>query len=272
MRRERTSILPAVLFSALAHVVLLGLAWYYWPKTDPGGGTFGITPVTLVAQGPIGNTTAPVPDTPEEAATPDPVPDEDPAVVAPPTPAPVPTPALPKTQSKPSTQAPAGAGSRPPADDSFFDRLAKSLPGGGGAQTSGGAQGKPAVKQGTPAGAAGGCLSASNPCPWKEGLGEKVERYWNPNCAVEGGSSVKLIAKVTFRADGFLKGDPEISDARTGQVFPIDNTSGTGSSVSGAAAIRAYSALRRILPYTGVPPELVGRRIVLNLNADKACN
>lgn len=271
MRRERTSILPAVLFSALAHAVLLGLAWYYWPKTDPGGGTFGITPVTLVAQGPTGNTAVPVPETPEPLATPEPAPDEDPAVVAPPTPAPVPTPAPPKTQGKPSTSAPTGAGSRPPADDSFLDNLAKSLPGGGGSRRSGGAQGKPVVKTGTPTAATGGCLSPGTPCPWKEGLGEKVERYWNPNCAVEGGSSVKLIAKVTFRADGFLVGDAEISDARTGRIFQVANTSETGASVSGAAAIRAYSALRRILPYAGVPPELVGRRIILNLNADKAC-
>ncbi len=270
MRRERTSILPAVLFSVLVHLAA-GLAIYLWPKPDPGGGTFGITPVTLVAQGPVGNTAAPVPETPDEMATPDPVPEDDPAVVAPPTPAPVPTPAPTKSQTKPSPPAPAGTGSRAPADDNFLTNLAQSLRGGGGAKTSGGQQGRATPKQGTAVAATGGCLSSNTPCPWKDGLGEKVERYWNPNCAVEGGDSVRLVAKVTFNADGFLVGEPEISDARSGRVFQVTNAGETGTSVSAAAAIRAYSAIRRILPYSGVPRELVGRRITLNLNADKAC-
>jgi outer membrane biosynthesis protein TonB len=271
MQRERTSILPAVLFSALVHVVLLYLAWQHWPKANEGGGTFGITPVTLVAQGPVGNTTAPVPETPEDFATPDPVPEEDPAVVTPPTPAPVPTPAPTRSQTKPAPPATSGVGNRAPADDSFLTNLAESLRGGGGARQSGGAQGPARAKTGTPVAATGGCLSANNPCPWKEGLGEKIERYWNPNCAVEGGASVRLVAKVTFNADGLLIGEPEISDARSGRVFQVKNTSESGASVSAAAAIRAYSAIRRILPYTGVPKELVGRRITMNLNADKAC-
>ena len=271
MRRERSSILPAVVFSAAVHAVLLFLAWQYWPKTDQGGGTFGITPVTLVAQGPVGNTTAPVPETPEDMATPEPVPDEEPAVVAPPTPAPVPTPA-PTKPSKPTPQVPTGNGSRAaPSDNSFLDQLSQSIRGGGGAKQSGGQRGPATPKQGTAVAATGGCLSANNPCPWKEGLGEKIERYWNPNCAVEGGDSVKLIAKVTFNADGFLVGEPEISDARSGRVFQVRNGEDANAGVSAAAAIRAYSAIRRILPYTGVPRELVGRRIVLNLNADKAC-
>lgn len=279
MRRERTSILPAVLFSALAHIVLLGLAWYYWPKTDPGGGTFGVTPVTLVAQGPLGNTTAPVPDTPEEAATPEPVPDEPPAVVTPPTPAPVPTPAPPKAQTKPSTPAKPGAGARASADDSFLDNLSKSLQGGGGARTSGGPQGKPVAKPGPTTAATGGCLSPNNPCPWKEGLGEKVERYWNPNCAVEGGSRVQLLAKLTFNASGYIAGALEISDARTGRVILVADKRDLAqrvrqvdqTNVVNAAAVRAYSAITRVEPYGGIPPELVGRRIVLRLNSDKAC-
>lgn len=271
MRRERTSILPAVLFSVLVHLTV-GLAIFFWPKTaDQGGGTFGITPVTLVAQGPVGNTTADVPETPEDFATPEPVPDAPPAVVTPPTPAPVPTPAPARSQPKPTSPATAGVGNRAPADNSFLDQLSQSIRGGGGARTSGGAQGKPVARQGTPVAATGGCLSANNPCPWKEGLGEKIERYWNPNCAVEGGDSVRLVAKVTFNADGLLVGEPEISDARTGRVFKVSNAGEAGAGVSAAAAIRAYSAIRRILPYAGVPRELVGRRIQLNLNADKAC-
>jgi hypothetical protein len=268
MRRERTSYLPAVLFSALVHAGLLFLAWQYWPKTDPGGGTFGITPVTLVAQGPVGNTTAPVPDIPEDFATPEPVPDEEPAVVTPPVPAPVPTPAPAKSQTKPTAPAAPGMGNRAPANDSFLDNLAQSLRGGGGAAKSGGPQGQPRAKPGTPTAATGGCLSADNPCPWKEGIGEKVQRNWNPNCAVEGGSSVQLVAKFTLNAGGYLVGDPEISDQR-GRVFDV--TREAGASVAAAAAIRAYSAIKRSQPYDGVPRELVGHRIALRLNADKAC-
>ncbi|MDQ0465111.1 hypothetical protein QO010_002895 [Caulobacter ginsengisoli] len=271
MRRERTSILPAVLFSALAHILLLGLAWYYWPRTDPGGGTFGITPVTLVAQGPVGNTPAPVPDIPEDISTPEPDPNEDPAVVTPPTPAPIPTPAPAKSQSKPTAPATPGVGNRAPADNSFLDKLSQSLKGGGGATKSGGAQGPPRVKPGTPTAATGGCLSPTTPCPWKEGLGEAIQRKWNPNCAVEGGDSVRLVVKFTLTAEGLTRGEPEISDERTGKVFNVTDPGAAGSGVVAAAAVRAYSALKSILPYRGVPPELVGRRIAVKLNADKAC-
>lgn len=279
MRRERTSIAPAVLFSALVHAALLFAAWFYWPKTDPGGGTFGITPVTLVAQGPMGNTPAPVPDTPEEIATPEPVPDEAPAVVAPPTPAPVPTPAPAKSQTKPVAKPTApGVGSSRASDDDFLTSLSTSI-GGGGSKRSGGPQGRPVVKQGPTTAMTGGCLSASNPCPWKEGLGEKVERYWNPNCAVEGGSRVQLLAKLTFNAGGYIDGALEISDARTGRVILVADKRDTSqrvrqvdqTNVVNAAAVRAYSAITRVEPYSGVPPELVGRRIVLRLNSDKAC-
>jgi hypothetical protein len=90
-------------------------------------------------------------------------------------------------------------------------------------------------------------------------LAAELQRRWNPNCEVEGGSSVDI--KVGFRLiqGGRIAGDVESSGAAA--TDPVVK----------AASDRAVRAVRQAAPFESLPQELFGQKIVVNFNAKQAC-
>jgi outer membrane biosynthesis protein TonB len=89
------------------------------------------------------------------------------------------------------------------------------------------------------------------------GLQQLLERLWNPNCDVAGGSSVKLKVRFLVGLSGDLVGRP--------------NDGGLESSsdpVVAAAARRALDAIRQAAPYSA---PYYGQSITVNFDAKEAC-
>jgi outer membrane biosynthesis protein TonB len=252
-----------------------------------------VVPVTLVTaqdEGSLRNAVeAP---TPAPAATPEPVPDA-PAQTAAPEPAPVPTPKpppprpvppaptppkpapTPKPTPTPAKVAPAKPQPPPPkpqppkpqaaakADKSLdLDALAASLAPSNahaaGARQSSAAKGpaKPAtaVKAQTAAGvgdvASTGALNS---------MAAELQRIWNPNCDVAGGSDANI--RVSFRLA-----------SNGGVLGPVESSAdGAGDPVIRAASERAKSAVNQAQPFRNLPPQLYGPKITVNFNAKQAC-
>jgi outer membrane biosynthesis protein TonB len=89
------------------------------------------------------------------------------------------------------------------------------------------------------------------------GLQQLLERLWNPNCDVAGGSAVKLKVRFLVDLNGGLLGRP--------------NDGGLESSsdpVVAAAARRALDAIREAAPYS---TPYYGQAITVNFDAKEAC-
>jgi hypothetical protein len=89
------------------------------------------------------------------------------------------------------------------------------------------------------------------------GLQQLLERLWNPNCDVVGGSAVKLKVHFLVGLDGNVLGRPTAG----GQ----ENSSDT---VVAAAARRALDAIHRAAPYS---EPYYGQSITVNFDAKEAC-
>jgi outer membrane biosynthesis protein TonB len=89
------------------------------------------------------------------------------------------------------------------------------------------------------------------------GLQQLLERLWNPNCDVAGGSAVKLRVKFLIDLSGNVLGAPNAGGLER-----------SGDPVVAAAALRALSAVRQAAPYS---PPYYGQTIVVNFDAKEAC-
>ena len=92
------------------------------------------------------------------------------------------------------------------------------------------------------------------------GLTDELQRRWNPNCEVEGGSNVNVRVVFVIGPGGRVVGQPE--------------SPGTSSpdSVVKAASDRAVRALLQASPFAYLPSDLYGQKIALNFNAKQACS
>lgn len=254
--RERTSMAPALVASAVLHGGLLAAALLFGlinkKPFELGGGV----PVTLVSEGPAQFQDAPKADeeqlaqseTPEDVAVePEPPP---PAPAAPPTAPPKPSP---DPAKKPQPTKPAR-----PTSSLDFDRLLSDV------QSTGRKPAKPAGKPG-PAQAASTQMpgTSKGPSTAAKGylltLGDDLGRRWNPNCLVEGGSNVQIKVKFVVLNGGRLLAPPTSS---------VDTS---GDSMVQAARDRAKRAVRAAEPFPNFPPELYGQEITVNFNAREIC-
>lgn len=234
-------------------------------------------PVNLVANGPTtdlapaeqapeeapAQTEEPIPDapTPPAAPTPAPTPKPQPAPAkptppkpVPPKPAPTPTPApkaAPKPTPAPAKPAPAKPAPRPSLD---LDALAASL---GGGRTSSAQRGpsRPQTAQQARPDLGSGAMAAA-----VSGMGEEIQRRWNPNCNVEGGRDVRLRVNFQLGMAGQVVGTPTV------QVLSVHGP------VAEAAKDRAVRALYAASPFRSVPRELYGQSFNINFAAEKACD
>jgi len=89
------------------------------------------------------------------------------------------------------------------------------------------------------------------------GLEQLLERLWNPNCDVPGGSAVRLKVRFLVGLDGAVLGAPTV--VANG---PADDP------VVAAAERRANDAVQQASPYT---QQYYGRPITVNFDAKEAC-
>ena len=270
MARERSSQLPAAAGSVLLHaaVLLFGLVALPWLTHPLKMGE--VVPVTLITsedQGALKNAVEAPRPTP--AATPDPTPDA-PAQTAAPEPAPVPQPAPPPPKPSPPkptpappkpTPTPAKAQPAKPDKSLDLDALAKSLDPAkrsAGAQKSSAAKGPPKPATAVQAQATAGVGDVASTGALAS-MAAELQRIWNPNCDVSGGSDANI--KVSFRlaSNGRLIGEPQSS------------AEGSGDPVMRAASDRAKSAVGQAAPFQNLPPQLYGPKITVNFNARQAC-
>ena len=76
-------------------------------------------------------------------------------------------------------------------------------------------------------------------------LRAKLERLWNPNCEVQGATSVTVKVRMRLRPDGGLSARPVL----------ISRSGAAANSVLDAAAQRAVSAAGAGAPYDELPAE-----------------
>lgn len=258
---------PALAGAAALHaLVIVAVIFLGAPRLKPGGTS---VPINIVANAPTTDTRAAeqAPET-HAAATENPVPETPPA---PPPPAPsaptAPKPAPTKTvaQPTPTPTRPATAQPQPAAKPSFdLDRLQASIskyakpsppkPAGGArgpAHAETALQARPAVANG---------VSASD----VEGLGQLLNRLWNPNCAAD---PEDMTTTMSVDADGIPR-DITTRD-RNGVVIKVDpNQIVAGSSAREASVIRAQQAVRKIKPYA---QQFRGQTFTIKFDANKAC-
>jgi protein TonB len=89
------------------------------------------------------------------------------------------------------------------------------------------------------------------------GLQQLLERLWNPNCDVAGGSAVKLRVKFLIDLSGNVLGRPDDGGLEH-----------SADPVVAAAAVRAVDAVREAAPYS---QPYYGQAIVVNFDAKEAC-
>jgi outer membrane biosynthesis protein TonB len=260
--------LPALAAAAVLHVLVFTLVVMFGlPKLKPGGAS---VPINIVANAPARDSHAaePAPE-PQPAATEEPVPEAPPAPPAaksvpvppvPPKPAPrpVPTPAPAKTAplkaQPPPTPAPPHPAKPAPAQPAFdLDKLqtniskyaTKSAP----PRPSGGLRGPPRVDRAPPTLASG---SAGPSNADVEGLGQLLNRLWNPNCAAD---PVDVDLAIDVDLNGRIRVDAHGRDQSSDPAVA-------------ASYIRAVSAVHKVEPYD---PKFRGQHIPIRFIASKAC-
>ncbi len=250
---------PALLASGLLHGLALAAALFVWPHKDRPIDLGSAVPVNIVTQGPVANVRPAEQGLEDlEAQT------EDPLTEAPPTPAaPIPAPAppapAPSAAATKAGAAPNKAAAKPaPAFD--LDALAATVAkrAAAGGQRSNAARGparqETAVQARPAVGAANAMIGSALGV-----LAAELQRRWNPNCEVEGGSSVDIRVGFRLIQGGRIAGDVESSGATASDP------------VIKAASDRAVRAVRAAAPFESLPQELFGQKIVVNFNAQKAC-
>ena len=251
---------PAFVAAALLHLAVLALVLF--APGHPPKPTGSSVPINIVSSAPATDTRPAVQAPQSEAAqAPQPVPAAKPQ---PPAPVPAPAPAFTETKPQPvkaarptPTQQPSVKAAQPAAKPFDFDRLqqiiatAKHNEGAPASSAKRGPARAETAPQARPD--AGQGLSQSD----LAGLQQLLERLWNPNCDVAGGSAVKLKVRFLVGLSGDLVGRP--------------NDGGLESSsdpVVAAAARRALDAIRRAAPYSA---PYYGQAITVNFDAKEAC-
>lgn len=275
MRRRNLGRYPAMAASAALHLALLVTVLIILPRLTKPLRVSGVVPVTLMTSADVSNlreaVAAPEPapaqtETPAPEAPPaQPAPQDNPEP-APPQPKPLPPPRPAPNPSPKLTPAPAKTPPKPaakaqPQPDLDLDALAASIT--KTAKTSGAkrvaaARGpsrpETAVVARTTTGA-GTAVSASA----LSSMAAELQRLWNPNCDVAGGSDVNITVAFRLGPAGRLIGQPASSAENAAD--PIIK----------AASDRAVRAVNQAQPFTDLPPELYGPKIAVNFNARQAC-
>jgi outer membrane biosynthesis protein TonB len=262
--QTETNRTPAILASGLLHGLALAAALIAWPHKDRPIDLGTAVPVNIVTQGPVANVRPAEQGVEDvEALTEEPVP-EAPPTPAPPTPAPAPTPTPPAPTSKAAPTPKAAAVPTKPAAkpapafdlDALAATVAKRAAAGGARSNAarGPARQETAVQARPAVGAANAMVGSALGV-----LAAELQRRWNPNCEVEGGSSVDIRVGFRLIQGGRIVGDVESSGATASDP------------VVKAASDRAVRAVRAAAPFDSLPPELFGQKIVVNFNAQKAC-
>jgi protein TonB len=254
---------PAMAASAALHAAVLLAGIIAWPWLSQPLHMSSVVPVTLVTSQDVSNlrpaiaaptpapaaAETPVPDASPQAPAPEETPQPTPAVARPATPQPKPSPA------KPAPPKPAVAKPSTPSFDpeAVLASLTKAKP--SGPRQSSAARGPTRSETAVQARAAGDAVSANA----LAALAGELQRLWNPNCDVEGGSDASI--KVSFRLgpSGRLIAPPESSEETAAD--PIIK----------AASDRAKRAVNQGAPFTDLPPALYGQKILVNFNAKQAC-
>lgn len=266
--------LPSLAAAVLLHAVILVLvALFGLPKLKPGGTA---VPINIVANAPTtdsraaeqaekqqtAQTETPVPEAPPEATPPPAASVPAPPVPAPPKPHPVPAPAKPtpaKTVIPPPKPTPVPAKPIPvkpappqPAPSFDLNKLQASIDTAvshaAHAKPSSAPRGPPRAETAPqPRPSAGQGVSTSD----IEGLGQLLNRLWNPNCT----APVDVNLSIDVNADGRIRVD---SGGR-------ENSSDMVEAASVRAAIRA---VHKVEPYD---PKFRGQHIPIRFNAQKAC-
>lgn len=283
MRRERSDLTGVLVVSALLHAGLLAAGMVSWPWARRIE-QVQVTPVTLLTTEELARLTAAAQSpTPEPAEVEDPLetapPDaafEEPAPVAPePPPAPAakaapkaePKPAKPVEKTAPGKAEPkTSAAARPPSPNVDLNALAESIaktarPSGPtrSAAPKGPTRPETDLQARPPDGAARATTQTA-----MNGIVARLQRVWNPNCAVEAAAGVQVRVRLQLAMDGRLT-RAELVDYR--------DVNAIGDPVVRAAAIRAMSAVSAASPYPGLPQETYDdwRSFVVNFNAKAAC-
>ncbi len=249
---------PALIGSVALHglvaaAILIGLPW-----KKPVPITLGESvPVNIVTTGPTNVRPAEEALEDQTALAEEPVPE---ATPEPPAPAPAPTP-TPTPTPKPSP-APTKKPTPAKTNDDFFASLEaslsktkKSTAKPNAAAPKGPSRAETSVSARPAVGAATGLSAAA--------LGRlqgEVRDRWNPNCQVEGGSSVNVRVIFEIGSGGRVVGQPQ----SPGTTSP--------DPVVKAASDRAVRALLQASPFAYLPSDLYGQKIALNFDARQGCS
>jgi protein TonB len=262
MARERRNLGPALVVSLAVHAGAVALALFYLPKEGPKLPFGSAVPVTIVSDAPMTDV-AEAAQGPEEldALTEEPLPEIPPAVVAPPDPIPAPVPE--KTPAKPAEKpkpAPSPTPKPKKVAELDFDALEKRVQKAGGGKPQSGGEKKgparpPTAPQPRPDGKGTGVNASSI-----AGLVDELQRRWNPNCEVEGGSRVKLTVQIRVAPSGQLLEPPKIIRGLSNEPMVQ------------AAATRARLAVTSSVPFRNLPDEYYGEALNLTFDAQKACS
>jgi outer membrane biosynthesis protein TonB len=275
--RRDQSRAPAFVAAVLLHAAVLALVLFV--PGQPPKPIGSSVPINIVSSAPFTDTRPAVqaPQT-EAAQAPQPVPAAKPQPPAPvpapapaftetrprppvkaerPTPVPAPSPKAVRPTPVPTQQPSMKAAAQPAAKPFDFDRMQQIIANAKrneGPQASSAKPG-PARPETAPQARpdAGQGVSQSD----LAGLQQLLERLWNPNCDVAGGSAVKLKVHFLVGLDGNVLGRPTAG----GQ----ENSSDT---VVAAAARRALDAIHRAAPYS---EPYYGQSITVNFDAKEAC-
>ena len=258
MAPPRDSRLPALAAAVALHAALFLAVLASPSKAPPPIGSS--VPINIVSSAPFTDTRQALqaPQT-QAAATPQPTPTAKPQPTAPVEAPPAFTQTVPQPieAQKPPTPQPAQHATSPASAAVDFNRMQQIIDNAqrnAGAKASG-AQRGPARAETAPQARpdAGQGVSQSDLL----GLQQLLERLWNPNCDVAGGSSVKLRVRFLIGLSGNLIGAPD--DGRLEY---------SGDPVVAAAARRALDAVREAAPYS---QPYYGQSIVVNFDAKEAC-
>jgi outer membrane biosynthesis protein TonB len=252
--------MPALVVAGLLHAALLALVLLVPSRAPKPIGSS--VPINIVSSAPYTDSRPAVqaPQT-EAAQAPQPVPAAKPQ---PPAPVPAPTPAFTETKPQPvkaERPVPATQPSLKPAqpagkpfDFARLQQIIEQAKHNAGPQASSAKRG-PARAETAPQARpdAGQGLSQSD----LVGLQQLLERLWNPNCDVAGGSSVKVKVRFLVGLNGDLLGPLNDGD--------LEHSS---DPVVAAAARRALDAIHRAAPYSA---PYYGQSITVNFDAKEAC-
>lgn len=265
-RDDRTNFSPALVGSIGVHaLVVAAILIGPWKPSKPV--IIGESvPVTIVTEGPTN--VRPAIEGPEDqtAQTEEPTPDADPQPPAPvPAPIPTPAPAPPKaaqaptpTPKPPTPQKPTKA--KPEPD--FFASLEKSLaktPKATGKPVANAPKGPTRPETATQARPGAGAMTGLQAAAIS-GMKDEIQRRWNPNCEVEGGSAIQVKVSFKLATGGRIVGQVTAGDAER-----------SSDPVVKAAADRAIRAVYQSAPFEGLPPDYYGQQLNLNFKARDAC-